>query len=273
MSWADREAAPFGQGVWDRIDDVALTAAAEVRAARRVVEVMGPIGFDARAGVAEDLPAGGGEETERVHVHLPRVRALPVIHRTFPLGARAVEAWEKRREPLVLEEAAEAARQIGRAEDRLLLEGVATAGVRGLLAHEGAIELPAGDWSSPGRAADDLLGALARLDEAGRHGPYAAAVSPARFYQLLRPHPGTSLTPLMQLGPAFEGGIVKAPTLADGAAVVVRAPSGPKVVVGQDLIAAYDGREGIFYRISLVESVTLLPGVPGSVAFLRGAAR
>ena len=33
--------------------------------------------------------------------------------------------------------------------------------------------------------------------------------------------------------------------------------------------AQYDGREGIFHRISLVESVTLLAGAPGSVAILR----
>ena len=71
--------------------------------------------------------------------------------------------------------------------------------------------------------------------------------------------------------PAFPGGIVKAPGLQDGAVVVVRSASGPRAVVGQELSAAYDGREGIFHRISLVESVTLLPGVPGSVAVLRGA--
>jgi uncharacterized linocin/CFP29 family protein len=174
------------------------------------------------------------------------------------------------REPLVLTEAAEAARQIGRAEDRLLLHGSQAAGVRGLLAHEGAIELAAGDWSDPGRAADDLLGALARLDAAGRHGPFAVAVSPGRFYQLLRPYPGSALTPHSQLLPAFAGGIVKAPALEDGAVVAVRSASGPRAVVGQDLAAAYDGREGIFHRISLVESVTLLPGVPGSVAYLKG---
>jgi hypothetical protein len=63
---------------------------------------------------------------------------------------------------------------------------------------------------------------------------------------------------------------VKAPSLADGAVIVVRSPSGPRAVIGQELAAAYDGREGIFHRISLVESVTLLPGVPGSVAVLRG---
>ena len=64
---------------------------------------------------------------------------------------------------------------------------------------------------------------------------------------------------------------MKAPAVSDGAIVVVRSAAGPRAVVGQDLTAAYDGREGIFHRISLVESVTLLPGVPGSVAILRGA--
>ena len=274
MSWTDREGASFRQEVWNEIDRVVREAATEVRAARRVLDVVGPLGFDARAGVLDDLQAGGGEdESERVHVHLPRLRALPVLHRTFSLGARAVEALERRGEPLLLEDAAEAARQLARAEDRLLLEGQAGAGIRGLLTSEGAVELPAGDWSDPARAADDLLAAAARLDVSGRHGPYAAAIAPARWYQLLRPYAGSSLTPLAQVAPAFEGGIVKAPVLADGAILVVRAPSGPRAVIGQDLTAAYDGREGIFHRISLVESVTLLPGVPGSVVVLRGAAR
>jgi uncharacterized linocin/CFP29 family protein len=273
MSWADRDAAPFPQEVWDAIDGAVRAAAAEVRAARRVMEVIGPLGFAARAGVAEDRPAGapaGQDETgDLPHVHVPVVQPLPVLHRTFALGARSVEAFLGRGEPLALTEAAEAARQLARAEDRLLVEGHAGAGVRGLLEHPGAVELTLGDWSDPARAADDLLAALARLDEAGRHGPYAAAVSPARWYALLRPHPASGVSPLEQLRPAFEGGIAKAPTLARGALVVMRSASGPRVVVGEELTAAYDGREGIFHRISLVESVTLLPGVPGSVAVLR----
>ncbi|HYD41599.1 MAG TPA: family 1 encapsulin nanocompartment shell protein [Anaeromyxobacter sp.] len=295
MSWHDREGSPFPQDVWDVIDATVRAAAEEVRAARRVVEVVGPLGFAARAGVAEDRPARGegpargpeeagsarrrGEGEARAildeadvapHVHVPAVQVMPVIHRTFSLGARAVEAFLARGEPLGSTEAAEAARQVARAEERLLVEGHAAAGVRGLLDQPGALQLRAGDWSDPGRAADELLAALAQLDAAGRHGPYAAAVSPARFYQLLRPHPASGVSPLEQLRPAFTGGIVKAPTLADGAIVVVRSGSGPRAIVGEELAAAYDGREGIFHRISLVESVTLQPGVPGSVAVLRG---
>lgn len=275
MSWRDRDAAPFGQEVWDELERVVRAAADEVRAVRRLLAVVGPLGFEARAGVAEDVVVDGAlEEDEadgRTHVHVPRVRALPVLHRTFALGARQAEALAKRGEPLVLADAAEAGRRMGRAEDRLLLSGHEEAGVRGLLDHEGAAALGAGDWGDPARAADELLAALARLDAAGSHGPYAAALSPARFYQLLRPHAGTALTPYQQLLPAFEGGLVKASGLEDGALVVARSESGPRVVIGQELTATYDGREGIFHRISLVESVTLLPGAPGSVAVLRPA--
>jgi len=270
MSWRDRESAPFTQEVWNAIDEVVRASAEEVRAARRVVEVIGPLGFGARAGVAEDRPAAPSDEGGVPHVHLPSTQGLPVIHRAFAIGARSVEAFLARSEPLDLTEAAEAARQVARLEERLLVDGNAAAGVRGLLDQQGAVELSAGDWSDPGRAGDDLLAALARLDEAGRHGPYAAAVSPSHYYQLLRPHPTSGVTPLEQLRPAFAGGIFKSPTLRNHALVVTRSASGPRAVVGQDLTAAYDGREGIFHRLSLVESITLMPGVAGSVAVLRG---
>jgi uncharacterized linocin/CFP29 family protein len=273
MSWLDRDAASFGQEVWNQIDSVARAATSEVLAGRKALVVVGPLGVSLRAGITEDQALGGEEVAEsEAHVHLPSVRTLPLIHRPFRLGARAAEAFLARGEPLDLDEAAEAARLVARAEDRLLFQGDTGAGVPGLLRHRGVIELPTGDWSDPRRAGDDLLSVLARLDAAGRHGPYAAAISPARYWQLFRPYAGSSLTPHAQLVPAFGGGIVKAPTLADGAVVVIKAESGPRVLVGQDLAAAYDGREGVFHRISLVESVTLLEGIPGSVAVLGARA-
>jgi uncharacterized linocin/CFP29 family protein len=271
MSWLEREAASFGQEVWDQIDAAARASAAEVLATRKVLPVAGPLGIALRAGISDDAAAGGEEGDSEAHVHLPSVRALPLLHRPFRLGARSVEAFLARGEPLDLEGAAEAARIIARAEERLVLAGDDRAGVPGLLRHRGALELPLHDWSDPGRAADDLLAALARLDSAGRHGPYAAALSPSRYWQLFRPYEDSPLTPHAQLAQLFEGGIVKAPALAEGAVVVMKSASGPRVLVGQDLAAAYDGREGIFHRISLVESVTLLEGVPGSVAVLGPA--
>ncbi len=272
MSWLDREGASFGQEVWDQIDAAARASASEVLATRKVLPVAGPLGIGLRAGISEDEFVGDEEEGEgEAHVHVPSARALPLLHRPFRLGARSVEAFLGRGEPLDLEQAAEAARIVARAEERLLFNGHPRVGVPGLLRHRGALELPLHDWSDPRRAADDLLAALAQLDSTGRHGPYAAAVAPARYWQLFRPYEGTSLTPHQQLAALFEGGIVKAPALSEGAIVVMKSASGPRVLVGQELAAAYDGREGVFHRISLVESVTLLEGVPGSVAVLQPA--
>jgi uncharacterized linocin/CFP29 family protein len=272
MSWLDREGASFGQEVWDAIDAAARASASEMLAGRKILPVAGPLGIAVRAGISEDEAVGDEEApTGEAHVHLPSARALPLLHKPFQLGARSVEAFLSRGEPLDLEEAAEAARIVARSEERLIFAGHPRAGVPGLLHHRGAVELPLHDWSDPRRAADDLLAAVAQLDAVGRNGPYAAALSPSRYWQLFRPYEGTSLTPHAQLSAVFEGGVVKAPALTEGAVVVMKSASGPRVLVGQDLAAAYDGREGIFHRISLVESVTLLEGVPGSVAVLGPA--
>lgn len=272
----DREAAPFDERVWDLLDEVARHALEEASVARRLLLAAGPLGLDARAGVGEDEPAGeedagpaGGGRAVDPHLHVPRARVLPLFHAPFRIGMRAIEAFLARGEPLDTRAVADAARVVAGAQDRLVFGGSGRAGIRGLLESHGAIELPAGEWDAPQRAADDLLAALAALDDAGRHGPFAAAVPPLRWYALFRPYPGSPLTPYAQLSPLFEGGIHKAPALGNTAVVLARDAAGPRLLVGQPLAAAYDGREGVFHRFSLLESVTLMPGVEGSVALLQ----
>lgn len=278
MSRLDREVAPFDSKVWEVIDGVARRAVLDTGVARRLLRVVGPLGMDARVGIGEDEQAGeeeagsvGGDAAATPHVHMPRVRILPLLHAPFRMGLRAIEAFETRGEPLDTRAIAEAARVLAEAEDALVFEGDLRTGIRGLVGGAIAGEIAAGDWSEPANVSADLLGALSALDDAGRHGPFAAALPPARYYALFRPFPGTSLTPHAQLAPLFEGGIHKAPTLRDTFVVLVRDEAGPKLMLGQDLAAAYDGREGVFHRFSLLESATVLPGSAGSVVLLRGA--
>lgn len=274
MEFLDREGAPFDEKVWEEIDRVARRTIKDLAVGRRLVATAGPLGMHARVGIGDDRPTGdeeeagavAGEDPGETHVHVPRVRTMPLLHHPFRIGVRAVEAFHTRGEPLDTRAVAEAARALALTEERIVFQGLRSAGIQGLLRAEGAHEVEASDWSDPAGVADDLLGALAQLDEAGRHGPYAVAVAPSWWYRLFRPFPGTSLTPHAQLSPLFEGGIVKAPALESGAVVVARDDGGPKLVLGQDAVAGFDGREGIYYRFSLFESVTLLPGGPGAVA-------
>lgn len=282
MSFLDRDAAPFAPAVWDQIDAVARRTVAEAGVARKLLRVIGPLGIDARVGIGEDEEAAGeyeepgilgGQRAAGPHLHMPRTRTLPLLHTSFRLGLRSLEAFSARGEPFDTRAVAEAARVIAQAEDALVFRGDARAGIAGLLATrtDSMPDLVAGDWSEPGRAADDLLAALAALDASGRHGPFAAALPPARYYALFRPYAGTALTPHAQLAPLFEAGLHKAPALGDSFFVVVKDEAGPRLQLGQELAAAYDGREGVFHRFSLFESATLLPGTPGSVAVVRAA--
>ena len=257
---------PFAQEIWDRIDATARGAADEVRAGRRLLEVVGPIGFGARAGVAEDLPLG--EEPEGAHVHVPTVRPLPVIHRTFALGARAVEAEAARRAAHALRGGgvgpADRARRTGSRS-----RGSARAGVRGLLGHDGAVELPAATGAT--RHARRTI-CSARSPGSTRRDATAPMRSRSPWTLLPAPPPvprdGAHALPAAPAGVRRrhrEGARARRRRRGRDAHRVR-----PRVLVGGDLAAAYDGREGVFHRISLVESVTLMPGVAGSVAILRG---
>jgi uncharacterized linocin/CFP29 family protein len=268
MSWLDRESAPFTQAVWDAIDAETSAAADGVRGGRRALVVVGPAGMAIRAGSTGDEAIVSSGPEEGAHLHVPTVHALPVIHVKVRLGVRAVEAYLARGEPLDLGSVAEGARQAARLEENLLFHGEPAANVTGLLHQRGALRLDVGDWSDPARAADDLLAALAQLDAAGSPGPHAAVLSPARYWKLFRPYPGSGLTPYAQLAPVMTGGVYRTPVLTDGAAVFARTSSGPRVLVGQALVASYDGKEGVHHQLSLIESVTLLEGLPGSVALL-----
>ncbi len=279
-SFTDREDAPFAPKLWDLIDKVVQNTAREAGIGRRLLRVGAPLGVAARVGIGDDLPVGdgdeeagpvGGQAAGHTHLHVPTSRTIPLLHQPFRLGLRSVQAFDQRGEPIDTRAIAEATRKLIASEDRLLFLGAASAGIQGVLTQPGALEIAPGDWSEPSRAADDVFAALSRLDAAERHGPYAIAVSPDRYYQLFRPYPGTSLTPYAQLSPMFDGGIVKAPGLHDSAVVIVQDESGPQLLLGSDLVASFDGREGVFYRFSLMESVAILPGTPGSVAVLRGA--
>ena len=170
--WLDRER-PFAQEIWDRIDATARGAADEVRAGRRLLEVVGPIGFGARAGVAEDLPLG--EEPGR-----PRARPDGSAASRDPPHVRARCARGRGggrvRRAAQLSEAAESGRRDARGGPDLVRGAPARGRARAPRPRRGGGS-PRGDWSDPSRTADDLLGALARLDAAGRHGPYAVALS------------------------------------------------------------------------------------------------
>ena len=64
-------------------------------------------------------------------------------------------------------------------EDELIFKG--SPRTAGLTSSKGTLSVSLADWGSVGAAQDDFIAAINALDAAGFHGPYAVALSPARY--------------------------------------------------------------------------------------------
>jgi uncharacterized linocin/CFP29 family protein len=111
MDYLNRQAAPFGEDVWQRIDDAAVQAAREVLTGRRFLDVDGPygVGFTSvEVGNDDYCRQPGPEEAGAV---MGRAISVPILRKDFRLSIRRVAASRDMGQPLNLspvEAAAEA---------------------------------------------------------------------------------------------------------------------------------------------------------------------
>jgi uncharacterized linocin/CFP29 family protein len=253
MDHLNRAQAPFGAGVWQRVDDAAVAAARERLTARRFLEVEGPFGPGLTSvEVGNDgycrQPAAG--EAGAV---IGRAISVPMLRKSLQLSIRRVAAFVDNGQPLNLAAVEEAAEAVAAREEDMIYRGQADFGLDGLLTAAGRQRLEGGDWSDLDRALNDVLAAVTALDDAGFRGPYALVLEPTLHNGLFRRYPGSDLLQIEHLRRLCTRGIYKASI--HGAAVID--PRVGALVVGQDLASGYAGQDGIHYQLYLSESIVL----------------
>jgi uncharacterized linocin/CFP29 family protein len=227
---------------------------------------------------------GYGENPAFVHekgTYLVRgdSRPVPLIVSQFDLGIRAVEAFEAQCQPLDVCNATQAARDVALEEERLIYYGYPGDA-------EALLQIVAGNTTRvppllappypPGVPVPDpipaLLEAIRQLAARGYAGPFALAAAPDLYTQLYSPT-ATALGPLGAPSTAlyvdlvrnlFRGGIFLAPVIVpatDPAArrgvIVTVGRAYSRLVVGQDWITGYRGRDGVMYRFLIMNSLQL----------------
>lgn len=263
-----REDAPFSEGVWQKIDQVVTEAAKSQLSARRLIHIEGPygLGLSALPG-ADEVVAEGGEGAPELLVSPARQVAL--VRKGFRLGARGIAAFEQRGLPLDLGSAAAAAIACARQEDDLLHNGSKAVGAQGLLNAKGVQTSKLKPWDKVGAAADDVIAAVTRLDEAGFHGPYALGLAPDRYNLLFRRYNQGNQTEMEHLRALVTDGIVKAPAIGSGGVLLATGRQYATIVVGQDLVTAFVGPAGGDYEFVLAESIMLRLLQPAAVCVLK----
>lgn len=266
-SFLNRDSSGFPEEMWTRIDEAAVTAARDLITARRFLEVDGPYGAGLTSVELGAESYARAAEPDLAGAVASRALAVPMLQQVFELSIRRVEGHLRMGLPLDLRPAEDAAEAIARREEDLIYYGIEEHGLSGLMTVDGRCREQCRAWNVVENALEDVLRAVARLDDSGFRGPYALALSPARYNTLFRRYEGSDMLQLDHLRRLCEGGVFKAPV--EGALVID--PRCAALKVGQDLRIGFSANDGIHLKLFASESLVLLLDDPAGICTLEEA--
>src|SRR5258708_2738873 len=131
MNNLHRELAPISEAAWSQIEDEATRTLKRHMAARRVVDVHGPSGFEFSA-VGTGHVVRLEPALESVSAQLRAVQPLVELLAPFEVDRQTVDDVERGALDADWQPVKDAARQIAFAEDRAVFEGYAAAHIEGI---------------------------------------------------------------------------------------------------------------------------------------------
>jgi uncharacterized linocin/CFP29 family protein len=262
-----REIAPLDEATWKLVDDEARDRLTPALAARKLVDVTGPFGWQhsatnlGRVTRVLDAPAESVIARSRVVLPLVEVRADARLQREELLsGTRGAEDVD-------LTPIDEAAARIAAAENAAVFTGWDAVGITGItaatphqpLVHEGAAA----------RYADVVALAVSTLKRSGVDGPYGLAVGPSDWVDIIESsEDGYPILP--RLREILGGPVEWTPGIED--AVVVSLRGGDFVLeLGQDISVGYGSHDAEHVELYLEESFSFRVNTPEAAVAIRTA--
>jgi uncharacterized linocin/CFP29 family protein len=253
-----RDAAPIGDKGWEAIDEEVVEVVSKNLVARRFTRLVGPLGW----GVEQAPVFGLGDEAGAAAASdAPLYVPLLQLEQCFVLKAKhlamaATSPFGYDKGPIAI-----AATRLAQAEDKLVLGG--------LLAAEGHLSAPLGDWDTMGGPFKAVASAQATMRAAGYDGPFAVVLDPGMFARLasLMQHGRRELDLVEKLAGAGVFQSTQMP--ADTVMVTSPQPWNYDLVVGQDVATAYVGNESLNHRFQIFETLVLRIKRAGSVCVLK----
>jgi uncharacterized linocin/CFP29 family protein len=248
-----RELAPISGGAWEQIEDEAKRTLKEYMAARRIVDVIGPKGYDF-PGVGTGHTRTIETPTDGIRVRQREVAAMVELRVPFALLRQDLDDVSRGSNDPDLQPLKNAAKQLAIAEDRAVFDGYAAAGIAGIrnTTSNTAIALPGDLTAYPVAVAQ----ALNELRLAGVNGPYKLAIG-AKAYADLNGATDEGYPVFRELHAMLDGGIVWAPAIEGGVLTTVRGGDF-ELHLGQDVSIGYDSHDATDVRLYLQETFTFL---------------
>lgn len=250
MNHLYRELAPISEAAWEQIEDEAKTRLVTYLAARKLVDLSGPHGWDYSATdlgrVAEVAsPAEGVRAAQR------RVLPLVELRAEFSVSREELDDADRGAGDIELPELDEVVRQMAEAENVSVFHGYAAAGILGISERSSH---PPIDFEEDMEQYPKVVAQAADvLRQAGIGGPYGLAISPEIYTGIVETteHGGHLL--LDHLRQILGGPLVWAPGVQGG--IVLSLRGGDFVLdSGQDLSIGYLAHDAQTVRLYVEES-------------------
>lgn len=278
VDFLDRNAAPLTEGEWKRIDEAVVSTARRTLVARRIIDVLGPLGsgvysipysvFSGKSPTGIDMV--GENEDFVVEASCRATINLPILYKDFKIMWRDVEADRHLGLPIDVSTAAVAGNFVAVQEDHLIFNGNTELGHDGLFTVKGRQTVAISDWEETGAALADVVKAVGALSQAGHYGPYAMVVSPILFGRMVRVFGNTGMLELDQVKALVTGGVHYSNVISGSRAVVVATGSqNLNLALGQDMITAYMGPTSMNHVFRVLETAALLVRRPDAICTIE----
>jgi uncharacterized linocin/CFP29 family protein len=254
-----RSIAPVSEDAWGVLDDEARERLTAALAARRLVDFIGPLGWDHSAtNLGRTSPTSDGP-LDSVTARQRRVLPLVELRRDFTVAREELRDSDRGAADVDLGELDDAAQAIAQSENAAVLHGFAGCGIVGVTEASTHAPIPLGDDFDgyPSKVAK----AVEQLLAVGVGGPYGLALGPAPYTGVIESTEHGGYLVFDHLGKILGGPIVRAPGI-DGAVVLSLRGGDFLFECGQDLSIGYDRHDGDAVHLYLEESFSFRVATP-----------
>ena len=251
MNNLHRKLAPISEAAWKQIEQEASRTLKRYLAARRVVDVAEPKGFDLSAAGTGHIRTIGSPGDE-IQASLREVNPIVELRIPFGLTRQAIDDVERGSEDSDWQPLKDAARKIAFAEDRAVFEGYAAAGIQGIRrgSSNAALTLPISVKNYP----DTVAQALNKLRLEGVNGPYILVLG-ADAYTAASGGSDEGYPVLHHIRQLVDGEIIWAPAIQGGFVLSTRGGDF-ELSIGQDFSIGYLNHTDTVINLYLQESFT-----------------
>ncbi|WP_326566118.1 family 1 encapsulin nanocompartment shell protein [Amycolatopsis rhabdoformis] len=253
MNNLHRELAPISDVAWSDLEDEARRTFAEFASARKVVDVV--VADDATlSAVGTGHVEGVDSPLAGVTTRLRTAQRIVDLKVPFTVTREAVDSVEWGAKDPDWQPVKDAAQAIAYAEDRIVFDGFAGAGITGIrpASSLNPVALPAEASAYPKAIGD----ALAKLRAAGVAGPYSVLLSNAAYTAAIEAadHGYPVLEHLKQI---VDGDLILTPAI-EGACVLTTRGGDYELHFGQDLSIGYTSHDADSVQLYFRETLTFL---------------